>query len=170
MGPVSWDTAYSLPAIPGVLPQREMNVQAYDVGGGMSVIMADAMVSWQPTRPAAELIPAGVPVVTIAVSGPWPGNPRPVTIRSASVARRLAALVNSLPVATVSNDIPCPMAAGLTLAFSVPGGQPVAVASGPAQCGVIDLTLHGQNEPELQPSGSYLATVLKITGLHWPLP
>ena len=49
-------------------------------------------------------------------------------------------------------------------------GQPVAVASGPAGCGVIDLTLYGQNEPDLQPPGSYLATVLKIAGLHWQLP
>jgi hypothetical protein len=169
MGPVSWDTVYSLPAIPGVLPQREMNVQAYDVGGGMSVIMADAMVSWQPPRPATEVIPEGVRVVTIAASGPWQGNPRPVTITSAPVVRRLAALVNSLPVATVGNDIPCPMGVGVTLTFIAPGGQPVAVADGPAQCGVVNLTLHGKDEPELQPPGSYLATVLKIAGLRWQL-
>jgi hypothetical protein len=169
MGPISWDTVYSLPAIPGVLPQREMNVQAYDVGGGMSVIMADAMVSWQPPRPATEVIPASVRVVTIAASGPWPGNPRPVTIRAAPVVRRLAALVNNLPVATVGEDVPCPMGSGVTLTFSISGGPPVAVANGPAQCGVIDLTLHGQDEPDLQPPGSYLATILKIAGLHWRL-
>jgi hypothetical protein len=169
MGPVSWDTVYSLPAIPGVLPEREMNVQAYDVGGGMSVIMADAMVSWQPPRPATEVVPASVRVVTIAAAGPWQGNPRPVTIRAASVARRLAALVNSLPVATVGEDIPCPMGVGVTLTFSTHGGPPVAVASGPGACGAVYLTLHGRSEPALQPPGSYLATVLKITGLHWRL-
>jgi hypothetical protein len=170
MGPVSWDTVYSLPAIAGELPQRELNVQAYDVGGGMSVIMADAMVSWQPPRPATEVIPASARMVTIAASGPWPGNPRPVTITSAPVIRRLAALVNSLPVATVDNDIPCPLAAGIMLSFAAPGGQPVAVADGPAQCGVVNLTLHGKDEPELQPPGSYLATVLRIVGLDWRLP
>jgi hypothetical protein len=169
-GPPSWDTVYSLPAIPGVLPEREMNVQAYDVGGGMSVIMADAMVSWQPPRPATEVIPASVRVVTIAASGLWPGNARPVTIRAASVVLRLAALVNSLPVATVAEDVPCPMGAGVTLTFSAPGGQPVAVASGPGACGVVYLTLDGQDEPDLQPPGSYLATVLNIAGLHWQLP
>jgi hypothetical protein len=169
-GPISWDTVYSLPAIPGVLPQREMNVQAYDVGGGMSVIMADAMVSWQPPRPASEVIPASVRVVTIAGPGSGPGNPERVTIRSAPVVRQLAALVNSLPVATVSNDVPCPGGFGFTLTFSASGGQPVAVASGPAGCGVIDLTLHGQDEPALQPPGSYLVTVLKLAGLHWQLP
>jgi hypothetical protein len=170
MGPVSWDTVYSLPAIPGVLPQREMNVQAYDAGGGMVILMADAMVSWQPPRPATEVIPASVRVVTIAASGPWPGDPRPVTITAAPVVRRLAALVNSLPVSTVDQDIPCPMGAGLTLSFGAPGGQPVAVADGPAQCGEVNLTLHGQDEPDLQPPGSYLATIMKIARLPWPLP
>jgi hypothetical protein len=169
IGPLSWDTVYSLPAIPGVLPQREMNVQAYDVGGGMSVIMADAMVSWTPPRPASEVIPASVRVVTIAASGPWQGNPRPVTIRAASAVRRLAALVNSLPVATVGEDVPCPMGVGVTLTFSAPGGPPVAVANGPASCGVVNLTLNGKDEPDLQPPGSYLATVLKIAGLRWRL-
>jgi hypothetical protein len=34
------------------LPDREMNVQFYDAGGGLTVIMAEAMVAWQPPRPA----------------------------------------------------------------------------------------------------------------------
>jgi hypothetical protein len=41
VGPPSWNTVYSLPAIPGMLSVREMNVQVYDVGGGVSVIVAD---------------------------------------------------------------------------------------------------------------------------------
>lgn len=169
IGPPSWNTVYSLPPIPGVLPQRELNVQAYEAGGGTTVIMAEAMVSWQPPRPAAEVIPASVRAVTIAASGPWPGNPRPVTIASAPVVRKLAALVNSLPVATAGQDIPCPMGAGFTLTFGAPGRAPVAVASGPAECGVVHLTLDGEAEPDLQPSGSYRAAILKIAGLPWPL-
>ena len=55
MGPPSWDTVYALPAVPGVLPMREMNAQFYDTGGGTTVIMAEAMVSWQPPRPASEV-------------------------------------------------------------------------------------------------------------------
>ena len=169
IGPPSWDTVYSLAAVARVLPQREMNVQVYDAGGGTTVIMADAMVSWQPPRPATEVIPATARVVIIAASGPWPGNPGPVTITSASAVRRLAALVNSLPLATAGQDVPCPMGVGFTLTFSAAGGQPVAVASGPAECGVVHLTLSGQDEPDLQPPGSYRATVLKIAGLHWQL-
>jgi hypothetical protein len=169
VGPPSWSTLYALPAIPGVLPQREMNVQVYDAGGGMTVIKAEAMVSWQPPRPATEVIPAGVRVVTIAPSGPWRGNLAPVAITSVSVVRQLTALVNSMPVAVAGERVPCPMGVGFTLTFRGAGGRSVAVASGPAECGVVHLTLSGEAEPDLQPPGTYRATVLKIAGLHWQL-
>ncbi len=160
---------YSLPAVPGVLPVREMNVQVYDAGGGMSVIMADAMVSWQPARPATEVVPASVNVVTIATAGPWPGNPAPVTITSVPVVRRLAALVNGLPTSTAGRGL-CTMEVGITLTFrAVAGGTAVAVAEGPAECGAVHLRLGGKDEPDLRPPGSYRATVLKIAGLRWSL-
>jgi hypothetical protein len=169
IGPPSWNTVYSLPAVPGVLPTREMNVQFYDAGDGVTVIMADAMVSWQPPRPGWEVIPAAVTAVTIAASGPWPGSPAPVTITSVPVVRRLAALVNGLPVSTVSQG-PCPMGAGLTLTFrAAADGPAVAAADGPAECGVVHLRLGGKGEPDLQPPGSYRAAVLKIAGLRWKL-
>ena len=117
VGPPDWNTVYSLPAVPGVLPVREMNVQFYDVGGGATVIMADAMVQWQPPRSASEVIPASVSVVTIAGFGPPRGNPVPVTITSVPVVRQLAALVNGLPVSTVGDAL-CPGGGvALTLTF-----------------------------------------------------
>jgi hypothetical protein len=51
----------------------------------------------------------------------------------------------------------------------VAGGPAVAVAVGPAECGVVHLSLNGKDEPDLQPPGSYPATVRKIAGLHWKL-
>jgi hypothetical protein len=61
------------------------------------------------------------------------------------------------------------MGAGFTLTFRAAGGQSVAVARGPAECGVIHLTLSGASEPDLQPPGSYRATILKLSGLDWHL-
>jgi hypothetical protein len=172
IGPPSWNTVYSLPAVPGVLPTREMNVQFYDAGGGMTVIMAEAMVSWQPPRPAAEVVPASVTEVTIAPSGPGPAPaPAPVTVSSAVVVRRLAALVNGLPLSTVAQDVPCPDGHGFTLTFRVTaGGAPAAVADGPGACGQVTLTLNGKSEPPLLPldASTYRATVLKLAGLHSP--
>jgi hypothetical protein len=170
IGPPDWNTVYSLPAVPGVLSTREMNVQFYDVGGGMTVIMADAMVSWQPPRPASEVIPAAASVVTVAASGPWSGNPAPVTITSVPVVRKLAALIDGLPVSTVGAGAPCPLGVGFTLTFrDAVGGPAVAVATGPAECGVVHLRLNSNGSPDLQPPGSYRATVLKIADLHWKL-
>jgi hypothetical protein len=171
IGPPSWNTVYTLPAIPGVLPTREMNVQFYDVGGGKTVIMAEAMVSWQPPRPASEVIPGSVTDVTIAASGPLPQQGQaPVTITSVPVVRRLAALVNALPLSTVSKGVPCPMGSGFTLTFRVAvGGPPVAVADGPGACGQVTFRLNGKDEPALLPpdASTYRAAILKIAGLHW---
>jgi hypothetical protein len=171
VGPPDWNTVYTLPAVPGVLPVREMNAQFYDVGGGVTVIMADAMVSWQPPRPAAEVIPASVTAVTIAQAGqPAQGSPAPVTLTSAPVVRRLAALVNGLPVATVGDDVPCPSGGpGLTLTFRAAAGGPAIAVAAPGACGALSLRLRGKDEPALQPPASYNATVLKIAGLHWTL-
>lgn len=172
IGPPSWNTVYTLPAVPGVLPKREMNVQFYQEGGGQTVITAEAMVSWQPPRPATETIPDSVTEVTIAPAGPWPGNPAPVTITSAPTVRRLAALVNELPLSTVSSRVPCYLAAGFTLTFrAAAGGPPVAVADGPAACGQVSFRLDGKGLPALLPTdaGAYRDAVLKAAGLHWKL-
>jgi len=62
------------------------------------------------------------------------------------------------------------MEAGFTLTFrAAAGGPAVAVAVGPAECGVVHLGLNGKDEPDLQPPDSYRATVLKIAGLRWKL-
>jgi hypothetical protein len=170
IGPPSWNTVYTLPAVPGVLPTREMNVQFYQEGGGQTVIMAEAMVSWQPPRPAAEVIPASVTEVTIASRQVPQPPPAPVTITSTAVVRQLVALVNGLPLSTVAADALCPMAIGLTLTFrAAADGPPVAVANGPAECGQVAFTLNGKDEAPLLPAdaGAYRAEVLKIAGLHW---
>jgi hypothetical protein len=169
IGPPSWNTVYSLPAVPGMLPTREMNVQFYDEGGGVTVIMAAALVAWQPPRPAAEVIPDSVTEVTIDAPGPPSPQAGPVTITSVSVVRRLAALVNGLQLSTVAKGIPCPSGSRFTLTFrAAAGGPPVAVADGPGACGQVTLTLNGKHEPPLLPAdaASYRATVLKIAGLH----
>jgi hypothetical protein len=165
IGPPSWNTVYALPAVPGVLPDREMNVQFYDAGGGMTVIMAEAMVAWQPPRPAWEVIPASVAEVTIAAPGLLPTK---VTITSVPVVRRLVALVNGLPLSTVAKSGPCPSGSAFTLTFrATADGPPVAVADGPGACGQVFLTLNGKDEPPLLPAdaSAYRATVLRIAGL-----
>jgi hypothetical protein len=167
IGPPSWNTMYALPAVAGVLPTREMNVQFYESSDGSTVIMAAAMVAWEPPRPAAEVIPASVTQVTITPLGPWHGQPVPATITSAAVVRRLAALINGLPLST-AGDAPCasgPMDFSLT--FRAAAGGPQAAYAAPGACGSLSLQLDGKDEPALQAPDSFLATVLKIAGLNW---
>jgi hypothetical protein len=173
-GPPSWSTIYTLPPVPGVDAAREVNAQFYDVGAGETVIMADAMVAWEPTRPATEVVPASATVVTItrsSMAGPSMANPEQATITSAPVVRQLAALVNGLPLSTIG-PVPCPSGAGFTLTFrDAAGGPPVAVATGPSGCGAVDFQLNGKDQPGLMAlnQNSYDTAVLKIAGLHWPL-
>lgn len=171
IGPPDWNTDYTLPPVPGVFAAREMNVQYYDVGGGETVIMADAMVAWEPPRPATEVVPASARAVTIdgyTLSSP---HPETATITSAPAVRRLAALVNGLPLSTIG-AVSCPVGAGFTLTFrdSV-NGPPVAVAGGPDGCGTVTFTLNGKEQPALMVLNqtSYDSAVLKIAGLPWKL-
>jgi hypothetical protein len=110
--------------------------------------------------------------VTIAPSGPWQGNPAPVTITSTPTVRRLAALVNGLPLSSVDPGVPCSEATGFTLTFrAAAGGPPVAVADGPAACGQVSFRLDGKGLPPLLPAdaGAYRDAVLKTAMLHWKL-
>jgi hypothetical protein len=128
--------------------------------------MAEAMVAWQPPRPAWEVIPASVAEVTIAAPGLLRTT---VTITSVPVVRQLTALVNGLPLSTVANTVPCPSGSAFTLTFRrTAGGPPVAVADGPGACGQVFLTLNGKDEPPLLPAdaSAYRETALRIAGLH----
>jgi hypothetical protein len=170
IGPPSWNTVYSLPAVPGVLSKREMNVQVYDVGGGQAVIMAEAIAVWEPPRAAGEVIAGGVRAVTVS-DGNGPGMAfKPVTITSPAAVQRLIALVNGLPRSTLGQDVPCPSGVGLTLTFydsASAAGRPAATATGPVGCGAVELTLNGKRQPDLEPTDTsgYETTVLKAAGL-----
>ena len=167
IGPPDWSTVYSLPPLPGVFAARELNAQFSDVGGGVTVIAVEAMVAWEPPRPATEVIPASVTVVTITMAAP-----KQATITSVPVVRQLAALVNGLPLSTVG-PVPCPGGWGFTLTFrATADGPPVAVVHGPGGCGVVTFRLNGKDQPDLMVLGqaSYGNAVLKIAGLHWKLP
>jgi hypothetical protein len=167
VGPPDWNTVYSLPPVAGVLPVREMNVQFYS-SGSATLIMADAMVSWQPPRPASEVIPGSVATVTVAEDGAWQGSPAPVVIRSLAEVRRLAALINALPLSTAPSRGPCSGGGPqFTMTFrTVASGPEVAIVKR-AACGALGFDLNGKDQPALQPSGSYVAAVLSITGLNW---
>ncbi len=176
-GPPSWDRTFSLAPIPGVLNARDLVVEVAGAGNGLTAIRVDALVSWQPPRPAGERVPAAARVVTITQLPSLDPHarrpPAPVTITGLAVVRRLAALVDSLQLSTIGPGAPCPLAAGggIRLTFLAgAGGPPLAVAQGPAACGTVQFSVGGKRQPALQITDSFIPQVLRLAGLHWKVP
>jgi hypothetical protein len=107
----------------------------------------DVIIGPEPSRPTAEVIPASVTEVTITPLGRWHGHPVRVTVTSAPVVRRLAGLVNQLPLST-AGDAPCAMGADrISLTFlAATGGPPVAYAA-PGACGALNLGSAAKTSP-----------------------
>jgi hypothetical protein len=175
-GPPSWDRTFSLAPIPGVLDGRDLVVEVVAAGGGQTAIRVDAQVAWQPPRAPGERVPPAARVVTIAeVPGVLPGSghpPAPVTITGVAVVTRLAALVDGLQLSTIGPGASCPAPLGpeIRLTFLArPGGSPLAVAQGPADCGTILFTVDGRQQPALELTDTFVSQVLAIAGLHWRL-
>ena len=149
-------------------------MEVADAGHGKTGIRVDGQVAWQPPRPASDFVPAAARVVTlseVAAGDPHPAVPAPVTITNGAVARRIAALVNGLPLSTSDGALcPPPIGDELTLTFRASAGGPVlATVQGPGACNMVQFTLGGQLAPRCR-AGSFARDVLAEAGLHWAVP
>jgi hypothetical protein len=168
---LAWDD-FSLPPVPGVLNSRELVVEVTS-SGGQTVVRVDAQVTWLPAKPATERIPSAARVVTITAI---PGldatgrTPAPVTITDATVVRRIASLIDGLPVFP-PGTYHCPMdtGKGLRLTFRATArGSALAVANMALDgCATVSLTVGGVTGPALAGWNGAGAQVLAIVGLHW---
>jgi len=182
---VEWQDSYDLPAVPGQpspggqIASRAMTVLAVDAGNGRADIEVLVSVGWIPPRPAAEVVPAAAQAVTIAVEPDVNLRvtaPAPMTVTDPAQVRRIAALVDSLPLSPPSGDFSCPSDgfARLVLTFRArPGGPAVAVAEPDLEgCQRVSFTIGGKPQPSLGPAGgglSFAASVVRIAGLPWNL-
>jgi hypothetical protein len=168
-----WDE-FSLPGVPGVLSQRELQVQAVSDGDGQTVIRVDAQDAWLPAKPASERVPAGVTAVTItAVAGMAASGkpPAPVTVTDPSKVARIVSLVDGLPVVP-PGTYGCGAMTGreLRLTFrSGAHGAALAVATANVGgCPDVRLTIDGKPQPGLSEGATLVTGVLGIVGLNWP--
>jgi hypothetical protein len=164
---------FSLPPVSGVLNTRDLVVEVVSAGSGQTAIRVDAQVTWQPPRSPAERVPSAARVVTISqLPSLLPHSKRPpasVTITDAAVTKRIAALVDQLPVSTLG-VVSCPamIGGGIELAFRAKIGGPVlAAVNSEGGCGTVLFSLAGKQQPALTGSGSFVPQVLKDAGLHW---
>jgi hypothetical protein len=180
-GPPAWDRGFDL-APEGALVSRELVVEVASAGDGQTGLRVDAWVAWQPPRSAASQIPSAARTVPIAESsaggpagptGPAARRlPAPVTITDPVTVRRLAALIDGLPLSTIPPDAPCPfsLAPFLSLTFRARAGGPVvAIVQTDQPCGEVTLTVGGGQQPALQNEPTLDGQILKLAGLPWKL-
>jgi hypothetical protein len=174
-GPPAWDRGFAL-GPEGVLVDRELDVEVASAGGGRTGIRVDAWVAWQPPRPASSLIPPTARTVTIADlynDSATPSRPHvTVTITDPGVVRKLAALIDGLPLSTTPADTPCPATRpALSLTFRArPGGPALAIAQTGQQCYSVALTVRGAQRLPLQDEPTLDPQILKLAALPWKVP
>jgi len=177
----SWIDTFALPAVPGVLTQRELVVLA-TAYRGQTAIRVDAQVVWLPARSAAERVPADVTTITVTPVFGFNRNPRAkrldhaFTVTDPAKVARIVALVNGL-TRFPDGSFSCPAEFGgqMRLAFFTHPGR-LAAARLIAEyggCGVVSVRIGGQAMPALSEypqSGPRLPQrVLAIAGVSWPV-
>ncbi len=180
-GPGSWTDADTLPAVPGVLTQRQLVVLA-TAYRGQTAIRVDAQVVWLPARPAAERVPPDATTVTVTPVFGLNPNPRArrldraFTVTDPAKVARIAAVVNGL-TRFPDGAYSCPADFGglMRLTFSARRNGPV-LARLTVQyggCGSVSVRIGGRDMPALSeypPSGPLLQQqVLAIAGVSWPV-
>ncbi len=180
-GSGSWTGMFALPAVPGVLTQRELVVLAVR-SGSQTAIRVDAQVVWLPARPGAERVPPTAAVLTVTpVFGLNPDRrgerlDRAFTVTDPAQVARIAAIVNGLtrfPAGAFS----CPVDSGgqMRLTFSTrPGGPVLArLTLQYGGCGIVSVRIGGRDMPALSEyprSGPPLPQqVLAIADVSWPV-
>lgn len=168
-----WNTDFALPPVAGVLPARGMEINAVKAGGGHSALRVDAQVTWQPPKPSTERIPATARVVTISPASSLVAGskvPSPVTVANAVLVRRLASLIDGLPLSPPgAYSCPADYGRSVQMTFSaVRGGTPLAVVTAAGTgCEGVRVIVGGKPQPTLSGAGA-AGQVLSIAGLHWP--
>jgi hypothetical protein len=126
----------------------QMLIQPATLPSGQTVVRIDAQVTWRPTRPATERIPATATTLTVVTTT----AAAPLVTNDPAVIKRVTDLVNALP-ATLPGFRSCPSDTGarLILRFSTGQSGPVVAEAdaGEGGCWPVKVTVSGIPGPGL---------------------
>jgi hypothetical protein len=169
VGELSRSVVFSWPSVPGVLGSRALLVEAVAEPGGMTGLRVDAQIIWIVPRPVSEQIPARARVLEVDYSEG--GKPqREFTVLNRRAVRRIAALIDGLPIVQPSYPHSCPaMQANpriVTLTFrAAPTGKALAEATQdepPGSCTAMGLEIHGTRRPALTGAETVLRVLSEL--------
>jgi len=158
----------------GIPPAAEMIVQGATSSAGRTYVRVDAMVAWQPQRPASERVPAGVTAITITAQPDMnkPHDvPAPVTLTDPASVSKIVRLVDSLPLYRERGCLGLnENGKGITLSFLGHANGPVLATASELipSCGYVEFAIRGTDEPILSDPGSFTQQALSIGGVRWP--
>jgi hypothetical protein len=142
-------------------------------GSGGSLLRADAQVTWNPPRTAAEYIdPARYHVlsITVTVGGARPHAVHAVVTSQLFITRLARSLDRSQAEPAVALGCPADFA-DYQLAFSVSRhSRPVVVVrSTQTGCGGSQITVDGHRQPSLADDGTVAALADQVVDVYWEL-
>jgi hypothetical protein len=169
VGEVSHSIEFSWPPVAGVLASRALLLTAVAEPGGTTGLRADAQVVWVVPRPVSERIPARARVLEVDYSkGGKP--PREFTVLNRRAVRRIAALIDGLPIVQPIDPHSCPaMQANprtVTITFrAAPTGRALAEATQvepPGSCAAMSLEIYGTRRPALTGARAVLRALSEL--------
>jgi hypothetical protein len=169
IGEVSHSVEFRWPSVAGVLSSRSLLLTLVGESGGRTGLRGDAQVVWVVPRPASERIPAGARVLEVDYTkGGKP--PREFTVLNRRAVRRIAALIDALPIVQPTDPHSCPaMQANprtVSLTFrAAPTGRPLAEATQaepPGACAAMSLEIYGERRPELTGAETVLRALSEL--------
>jgi hypothetical protein len=172
-GELLQEVSYLDRPVPAGIYGAQLVLTVVPAGSGGSLLRADAQVTWDPPRTAAEYInPARYHAlsITVVVGGTRMHTVHAVVTSQAFITR----LARALDRAQAEPDVAlaCPAEwADYHLAFSVSRHSPpvVVVRSSQYACGGSQITVDGRTQPSLADDGTVVALADQVVTVKWEL-
>lgn len=167
---------FSAPPVAGAISQRLVEASVSALPGGGSALREDVIVTYLPTKPAAETIPVAArldvtPVLPGGQSAANGASGGPASITDPAVIAEVTSLINGLPAKSAAH-VNCPMdnGSGLRLTFLSAAGASLAVVTADASgCRNVTVTIDGAGKPALSGGDQLTNQIMTAIGARWQL-